>query len=89
MTVYILASRKNWALYVWVTNNLEQRLLYHKNWLSQHTSKYNIKLLVWFQDFDWAIDAIWYEKKVKKRSRKKKIWLIEVENPEWNDLSWV
>lgn len=30
--VYILASKKLWVIYTWVTSNLEKRITQHKYW---------------------------------------------------------
>jgi putative endonuclease len=85
---YILTSQKNWTLYVWVTSDLTKRLLQHKNktydWF---TSRYNISQLVWFQECNTIQEAIINEKKIKWRTRLKKLQLIEQENPERKDLA--
>ena len=82
---YILASMKNGTLYVWVTSNLEKRIYEHKNWVFEwFTKKYNVHLLVWYQEFPTITEAIEYEKVIKKWRREKKIVLIEGENP-WRE----
>ena len=86
--VYILASRKWWVLYTWVTSNIEQRILQHKQWtFDGFSKKYCIHRLVWFQEFSTIIEAIEYEKVIKWWKRDKKIELIEENNKEWKDLS--
>jgi putative endonuclease len=45
-----------------------------------------VKRLVWYEEFDWVIDAIKREKAIKTWSRKWKVELIEANNPEWRDL---
>ena len=85
---YILASQKNWTLYVWVTSNLEKRTYEHKIWLFEwFTKKYGIHQLMRYKEFPTIIEAIEYEKKIKKRRREKKINLIEKSNPKRIDLS--
>lgn len=85
---YILASMKNWTLYVWVTSNLEKRIYEHKTWTFEwFTKKYNVHLLVWYQEFPTITEAIEYEKVIKKRRREKKIKLIEEFNLKREDLS--
>lgn len=85
---YILSSMKNWTLYVWVTSNLEKRIYEHKNWIFEgFTKKYNIHSLVWYEEYPTIIEAIEYEKKIKKWRRSKKIELIEKDNPKREDLS--
>jgi putative endonuclease len=86
--IYILASQKNGTLYIGVTNDLERRVLEHKQKVNEgFTSKYNLNLLVCFESFQYINDAILREKRLKKWNRQWKINLIEEENKEWNDLS--
>lgn len=49
--------------------------------------KYNIHSLVWYEEYPTIIEAIEYEKKIKKWRRSKKIELIEKDNPKREDLS--
>jgi putative endonuclease len=86
--IYILASQKNGTLYIGVTNNIERRVLEHKEKINQgFSSRYNISRLVYFETFQYINDAILREKRLKKWNRQWKINLIEEENKEWNDLS--
>ena len=86
--VYILTNRKRGVLYTGITNNLERRLYEHKQKLiSGFTSKYNLTRLVHFEATIDVSSAIVREKQIKGWLRKKKVALIESENPEWNDLS--
>jgi putative endonuclease len=48
--------------------------------------RYGCKLLVWFEFHDSMQDAIAREKQIKAGSRKKKLTLIEANNPSWRDL---
>ena len=41
---------------------------------------------VFVETYDNPLQAIAREKQLKKWSRKKKIWLIEMQNPTWRDL---
>jgi putative endonuclease len=60
----------------------------HKNKLiTGFASKYNLKKLVYFEETIDVNAAIAREKQIKGWLRKKKVALIESENPEWNDLS--
>jgi putative endonuclease len=43
--------------------------------------------LVYYEEHQWVQDAIAREKQLKAGSRQKKVDLINLENPEWNDLS--
>jgi len=76
------------TLYTVVTNNLNRRVYEHKNKLIQgFTAKYNITKLVYFEICTDINQAIAREKQIKSWLRKKKVYLIESVNPEWNDLS--
>jgi putative endonuclease len=86
--IYILASQKNGTLYIGVTNDIERRVLEHKQKINEgFTSKYDVNRLVYFESFQYINDAILREKRLKKWNRQWKINLIEEENFEWNDLS--
>ncbi len=85
--VYIMSSLSR-TLYTGVTNDLVRRVLEHKNKLIPgFTKKYNITSLVYFEDGNDIASAILREKQIKGMLRKKKIALIEAENPEWLDLA--
>ncbi len=84
--VYILASISK-ILYIGVTNNLQRRLLEHKDQkIGGFTKKYNVKKLVYFEMTDDIYAAISREKELKKWRREKKVNLIESINPSWKDL---
>jgi putative endonuclease len=83
----MLASRQNGALYIGVTNDLIRRIYEHKSgYGSKHTSKYNIKNLVWFEQHPNIKAAIRKERRLKKYPRQWKINLIVLQNPNWRDL---
>ena len=85
--VYIMANNRNGVLYVGVTNDLQRRAWEHRQGLIEgFTSKYNIKKLVYFEQYSDVKQAIAREKALKLWARKKKKWLIERRNPEWIDL---
>jgi putative endonuclease len=85
--VYILASRKDGAIYLGVTNDIVRRVYDHRTKaVRSFTSKYNITRLVWFEIYDDPISAISREKELKKWKRAWKTQLIEAQNPQWNDL---
>ena len=86
-SVYIMASKKNGTLYIGVTGDLPTRVTQHREGLVEgFTKKYNVKMLVWFEDFSEIDTAIQREKTMKKWPRQWKINVIERENGEWNDL---
>jgi putative endonuclease len=86
-TVYIMASRRNGTLYIGVTNNLALRAYQHRTGVgSTFTTKYGVKMLVWYEAYGNVNEAIAREKQLKKSERKWKLGLIEEFNPEWRDL---
>ncbi len=85
--VYILASRKDGAIYIGVMNNLVRRVYEHRtNAVPGFTSKYNITQLVWFEIYDDPVSAISREKELKKWKRSWKVQLIAAQNLKWDDL---
>jgi putative endonuclease len=74
------------VLYTGVTNDLQRRVLEHKEGKTTFTKKYNVTKLVFFECGDDINIAIVREKQIKAGSRKKKIDLINSVNPEWKDL---
>jgi len=86
--VYIMASHKNGSLYTGMTNDLIRRVEEHKSGANpkSHTSRYNIKRLVYFEIFDPPEEAITREKFVKKLTRARRVKMIETDNPNWYEL---
>ncbi len=85
--VYILASKRNGTLYVGYTRNLIKRVYEHKNDIVKgFTNKYQVHILVYFEQFEDKEQALKKEKLLKKWQRKWKLELIEKSNPEWKDL---
>ncbi|WP_262047093.1 GIY-YIG nuclease family protein [Bradyrhizobium sp. Bra78] len=85
--VYILASRRDGAIYVGVTNDLIRRTYEHRiKAVPGFTTKYNITNLIWFETCDDLVSAISREKELKKWKRAWKTQLIEKDNPNWDDL---
>ena len=70
-----------------MTSNLIERVWKHKNEVVDgHSAKYNIKQLVYFEQYLTMEEAILREKRLKKWNRAWKINLIEEANPDWKDL---
>jgi putative endonuclease len=87
-TVYLLASQRNGTLYTGVTSDLIARIYKHRSdLLPGFTSKYCVKLLVWFEQHSTMENAIIREKRIKKWNRAWKLELIEASNPDWRDLA--
>jgi putative endonuclease len=86
--VYILASKRNGTLYTGVTGNLPKRIDEHKSdAVEGFTKKYQVHTLVYAEACGSMEQAITREKQIKSGSRKKKIELIEIDNPNWEDIS--
>jgi putative endonuclease len=85
--VYIITNKKQGTRYIGVTNNLLRRMDEHRRREgSGFAAKYNLIRLVYFEHCPDIREAIAREKQLKKWRREKKVWLIEQENPGWNDL---
>jgi putative endonuclease len=86
--VYIMANRKQGALYTGVTSNLMERVRQHREEIFDgHSKKVGAKLLVWFELHGTMETAILREKRIKNWNRQWRINLIEQENPDWRDLA--
>ena len=85
--VYILASKSR-VLYIGVTNDLAARILQHRSGeFGGFTGDYKVHRLVYYEQHAWIQNAIAREKQLKRWRREKKVWLIERENPTWEDLA--
>ena len=85
--LYILSSPSR-TLYVGVTNDLERRVLQHKEGaVPGFTQRYRIHPLVHYEEFGSTRAAIYREKEIKAWRREKKVALIEARNPAWDDLA--
>ncbi|MDP2671067.1 MAG: GIY-YIG nuclease family protein [bacterium] len=84
--VYIIGNSRP-TLYIGVTNNLVRRVYEHKNKLVEGFSKkYGLNLLLYFELFSSAEEAIKREKQLKHWNREWKLRLIKEGNPEFKDL---
>ena len=82
-----MASRSK-TLYVGMTSDIQARVWQHKNGAFEGFSRtYKCNRLVWFERHNDVYVAIAREKQIKRWSRVKKLWLVELENPAWFDLS--
>jgi len=85
--VYIMASRKDGPIYIGITSDLVRRVYQHKNEVYEgFTKRYNIKRLVYVEEYNNFDEAVTREKQLKKWNRAWKIELIEKDNKEWKDL---
>jgi len=84
--VYILTNKNKTVLYVGVTNNLKERLFFHKNqdpFSKSFTKRYNVYYLLYYEHFFDIDTAISREKQIKSFGREKKEKLINSFNPDW------
>ncbi|GAL66211.1 GIY-YIG nuclease family protein [Jejuia pallidilutea] len=86
--IYIITNKKDGILYIGMTGNIKQRITQYKK---KHTrgfaNKYGLDILIYYEKFKSATEAIKREKQIKKWNRQWKINLINDLNPDWNDLS--
>jgi putative endonuclease len=88
--VYITTNPNNDALYVGVTNNLEQRIIEHyldRGQARTHAGKYYCYNLLWYEEYQNVNTAIAREKEIKKWRRQKKELLINSFNPDGKILN--
>ena len=86
--VYIITNKPQGTLYIGVTNNLERRILEHKQKIIKgFAARYNLDRWVYFEDFAYVTEAVACEKRLKGWTRNRKVELIEVRNAAWEDLS--
>ena len=84
---YIMTNAYRNVLYIGITNDLNRRYREHKSGLIDgFTKKYRCQVLVCYEEYQQAIDAIAREKQLKGLLRKKKEALISQMNPRWEDL---
>lgn len=84
--IYFMTNKYNTVLYIGVTNNLQQRVVQHKNRISNFTTRYNVTKVIYWEEFSDIRNAIAREKQIKSWSRERKERLINEINPEWRDL---
>ena len=85
--VYIMTNKNNTTFYIGVTNSLIRRVSEHNDGIgSVFTRKYNLKKLVYFEEYTDIRKAINREKQLKKWHREWKINLIKSLNPDMKDL---
>ena len=85
--VYIMTNNRG-ILYTGVTSDLSRRVYEHKQKIVDgFTKKYNITILIYYEETSDILSTIAREKEIKGWRRSKKIELIESVNPQWSDLS--
>ena len=85
--VYIMANRRNGAIYIGVTSDLQHRTHQHRRGFGAgFTKQYGCKRLVWFEAYEDLQEARYRELQMKKWKRAWKLRVIEAKNPRWSDL---
>ena len=88
--IYILTNKNKTVLYTGVTNNLKDRLYWHRNpepFSKAFTTRYKCFYLIYYEHFFDINVAIAREKEIKGWSRAKKENLITSFNKKWNFLN--
>lgn len=85
---YILSNKNRTVFYTGVTSDLESRLEIHSKGINRtsFTAKYRVRDLVYYEEYDNIMDAIYREKQLKNWKREWKIELIKSMNPEMKNL---
>lgn len=85
--VYILTNKNNNVFYIGVTNNLKRRIWEHKEkQIEGFSQKYNLTKLIYYEVFEDIKEAIKREKYLKNKRRDYKLFLINKDNPKFEDL---
>ena len=85
--VYILTNKYRTTFYVGVTGDLKKRIAEHQNEIgSSFTKKYNLKDLIYFEEFTDINQAINREKQLKNWHKDWKLNLIKDKNPKLETL---
>jgi len=85
--VYILSNENNSTFYVGFTKNLIRRTYEHKEGMVPgFTYRYNVKKLLYYEQFTDVRDALEREYRLKKWHRSWKVRLINKFNPGWRNL---
>ena len=85
--IYILSNERRSVLYIGVTSDLYKRVVDHKSGKgSIFTKKYNLKVLLYFEEFTSIDQAIAREKQLKNWHKEWKWNLIKQLNPDLKDL---
>lgn len=82
-----MASQRNGTLYTGSTDDPARRIGEHRSGHgSVFAKRHKVFDLVYLEAHDRALDAINWERQIKKWNRLWKLRLIEEQNPDWRDL---
>jgi putative endonuclease len=80
--IYIITNKYRTTFYVDVTSDLQKRITEHHDGIgSAFTKKYNLKYLIFFEEFSDINQAIAREKQIKNWKKEWKLNLIKAQNP--------
>ena len=83
-----MTNKRRTVLYIGVTSDLAGRVWQHKTHvLKGFTDKYKVEYLVYYETFETIQEAILREKFLKGKKRSYKDVLVNIQNPERNDLA--
>ena len=85
--VYMLTNYYHTVLYTGVTSNLQKRINEHRNKsLGGFSARYNLNIVVYYEQLPNIMAAIEREKQIKRLSRHRKELIINRVNPNWDNL---
>ena len=86
--VYVMTNTYRTTFYIGITTNLQERVLQHiEGTGSKFTAKYNLKDLIYFEEFTDVEQAIHREKQLKNWHKDWKLNLIRDVNPKLETLN--
>jgi len=84
--MYIMANHPFGSLYVGVTNDIARRAWEHRTGMGgKFTSRYRLGMLVYHEWHEEIVRDIQRETTIKHWLRRRKLNLIETQNPRWDD----
>ena len=85
--VYMLTNTYHTVLYTGVTSDLQKRIAQHRNKsFGGFSARYNLNIVVYFEELPNIVAAIEREKQIKRLSRHRKELIINRVNPSWENL---
>ena len=83
----MLTNTYHTVLYTGVTSNLQRRVAEHRNKsFGGFSARYNLNIVVYFEELPNIMAAIEREKQIKRLSRHRKELIIKKVNPKWENL---
>ena len=83
----MLTKTYHTVLYTGVTNNLQKCIAEHRNKsFGGFSARYNLNIVVYFEELPNIVAAIEREKQIKRLSRHRKELIINRVNPSWDNL---